>query len=130
MSDASEFSRRHVLKTMAAIPLAASVAATQSQDEPAAPAPAPSQNHFANSPAALHPFDYRDVRLLPGRFNDQYIATRAFYLAVPNDDILHGYRARAGLPAPGKNLGGVVRRGIGYRVWAVAQRDGAHRQVH
>src|SRR5208282_4759641 len=31
---------------------------------------------------------------------------RAFYLAIPDDDLLKGFRARAGLPAPGKELGG------------------------
>ena len=31
---------------------------------------------------------------------------RRFYLAIPNDDLLKGFRARAGLPAPGNDLGG------------------------
>ena len=28
------------------------------------------------------------------------------YLRIPNDDLLKGFRQRAGLPAPGKDLGG------------------------
>lgn len=54
----------------------------------------------------LEPFDYQHVRLRPSRWKEQVDAARAFYLAVPDDDILHGYRRAAGLPAPGTPLGG------------------------
>src|SRR5581483_4018542 len=54
----------------------------------------------------VEPFDYHGVRLGASRWRDQYLAARAFYLAIPDDDILHGYRATAGLPAPGAPLGG------------------------
>lgn len=54
----------------------------------------------------LEPFDYRGVRLLPGPFADRLAATRAFYLSVPDDDIVKGFREKAGLPAPGTHLGG------------------------
>ncbi len=63
-----------------------------------APAPA--------SRIKIEPFDYRGVRLLPSRWQQQYQAVRDFWLAIPEDNILHGYRAAAGLPAPGKPLGG------------------------
>ena len=33
----------------------------------------------------------------------QVEGAKAFYLAIPNDDLLHGFRKRAGKPAPGKN---------------------------
>ena len=56
--------------------------------------------------ARLEPFDYRGVRLRPSRWQGQYAAGREFYLGVPDDDILHGFRAAAGLPAPGRPLGG------------------------
>jgi len=59
-----------------------------------------------NSRAVIQPFDYRDVRLRKSRWLDQYQSGRDYYLAVSNDDILHGWRAAAGLPAPGKPLGG------------------------
>jgi uncharacterized protein len=58
------------------------------------------------SRAVLEAFDYRGVRLLPSRWLDQFKSARDYYLGVSNDDILHGYRAAAGLPAPGKPLGG------------------------
>src|SRR5204863_755360 len=46
------------------------------------------------------------VTLGPSRWKRQVDGARAFYLAVPDQDILHGFRAAAGLPAPGKPLGG------------------------
>ncbi len=54
----------------------------------------------------LQPFDCVGVKLRPGRWQKQYEDARDFYLALSNDDILHGFRAAAGLPAPGKALGG------------------------
>jgi DUF1680 family protein len=57
----------------------------------------------------LETFDYQGVRLLPGRWQQQYQAAREFYYGIPDDDILHGYRVQAGLPAPGRELGGWAR---------------------
>jgi uncharacterized protein len=54
----------------------------------------------------IEPFDYQHVRLRPSRWNDQADTARAFYAAVPDDDILHGFRKDAGLTAPGTPLGG------------------------
>jgi len=31
---------------------------------------------------------------------------REFYLKIPDDNLLNGFRIRAGLPAPGQALGG------------------------
>ena len=56
--------------------------------------------------AFAQPFDYQGVQLAPGRWQRQMLAAREFYLGVPDDDILHGFRKAAGLPAPGKPLGG------------------------
>ena len=58
------------------------------------------------SRARIEPFDYRGVRLLKSRWLDQYQDGRDYYLNVSNDDILQGWRVAAGLPAPGKPLGG------------------------
>jgi uncharacterized protein len=55
---------------------------------------------------AIEPFNYDGVKLGNSRWQQQYQASRDYYLNVPNDDILHGYRAAAGLPAPGQALGG------------------------
>ncbi len=60
----------------------------------------------AASKIKIEAFDYQNVRLRGSRWQKQYQAARDFYLGVSNDDILHGYRAAAGLPAPGKALGG------------------------
>jgi DUF1680 family protein len=54
----------------------------------------------------LRCFNYEGVRLSVGMLNSQFQATRDYYLAIPNDDILKGFRQRAGLRAPGNNLGG------------------------
>ena len=54
----------------------------------------------------LHPFDYQGVRLLDGPLRDRMRATREFYLGIPDDDILKGFRRKAGLPAPGQDMGG------------------------
>ncbi len=54
----------------------------------------------------LEPFGYEGVRLLDGMLKKQYEATRDFYYNIPDDDILLGFRQRAGLPAPGKALPG------------------------
>jgi hypothetical protein len=54
----------------------------------------------------LEPFDYDGVQLRPSRWLSQLQTAREFYLQVSDDDILHGWRLAAGLPAPGKPLGG------------------------
>ncbi len=59
---------------------------------------------------AIHTFNYDGVRLGRSRWNDQYTRARDFYFNVSNDDILCGFRAAAGLPAPGKPLGGWCER--------------------
>jgi hypothetical protein len=59
---------------------------------------------------AIEPFDYRGVKLLKSRWQLQFQHAREYYLAISNDDILHGWRAAAGLPAPGKPLGGWCAR--------------------
>jgi uncharacterized protein len=54
----------------------------------------------------IETFDYQGVKLRPSRWQRQYKSARDFYIGVADDDILHGWRAAAGLPAPGKALGG------------------------
>lgn len=65
------------------------------------------------APVALEPFDYKGVRLLPSRWRSQMEAARNFYLAVSDDDILHSWRAAAGMPAPGQPLGGWCSKNSG-----------------
>jgi len=52
------------------------------------------------------PFEYHGVQLAPSRWQRQMAAARDFYLHLSDDDILHGFRKAAGLPAPGAPLGG------------------------
>lgn len=66
---------------------------------------APGASEQANR-RVIEPFDYRGVTLEPGPLRTQVDEVRRFYLALPDDDLLKGFRARAGLPAPGKDLGG------------------------
>ncbi len=54
----------------------------------------------------LQAFDYGAVTLTGGPLGAQAQSARDFYLALPEDDLLNGFRQRAGLPAPGKPLGG------------------------
>ncbi len=54
----------------------------------------------------LHQFDYTQVQLTGGPFAEQYDAVHAHYLALSNDRLLKVYRQRAGLPAPGEDMGG------------------------
>jgi DUF1680 family protein len=54
----------------------------------------------------IEPFNYRGVTLDPGSLKQQVDEVRKFYLAIPSDNLLKGFRTRAGLRAPGKDLGG------------------------
>src|SRR5262249_37018087 len=49
---------------------------------------------------------YRGVTLHPGPLKRQVDEVKKFYLAIPDDDLLKGFRTRAGHPAPGRDLGG------------------------
>ncbi len=54
----------------------------------------------------LSQFDYSQVQLTGGPLAEQYDALHAHYLALSNDRLLKVYRQRAGLPAPGADMGG------------------------
>jgi hypothetical protein len=54
----------------------------------------------------IQSLNYQGVRLLPGPMKTRYEQTRDYYFHVPDDDILKGFRRRAGLPAPGRDMGG------------------------
>jgi DUF1680 family protein len=58
----------------------------------------------------LATFDYKGVALEGGPLRRQFDEVREYYLRIPNDDLLKGFRARAGLPAPGVELGGWYTR--------------------
>jgi len=71
------------------------------------------QTSGSSSRIRLEPFDYQGVRLLKSRWQQQVQGARDFYFGLSDDDILHGFRAAAGLPAPGKPLGGWARTSTG-----------------
>jgi len=54
----------------------------------------------------LRQFAYEDVQLTGGPFAEQYEALHAHYLSLSNDRLLKVYRQRAGMPAPGADMGG------------------------
>jgi DUF1680 family protein len=97
-------SRRNFVKTLAASSLAPFVSkVTLAADK--------TQNSVSSkddliSRCRLQPFNYEGVRLSAGMLNAQFRATRDYYFAIPDDDILKGFRQRAGMRAPGKDLGG------------------------
>lgn len=60
-----------------------------------------------DSPAAvLNQFEYGDVELLEGPLREQFDRNHAFYAALDEDRLLKPFRQRAGLPAPGEDMGG------------------------
>ena len=56
--------------------------------------------------AVLQPFHYDSVTLLEGRFQTQFHEMLEYFLALPDDDILYGFRRRAGKETSGSELGG------------------------
>jgi DUF1680 family protein len=54
----------------------------------------------------LAQFGYGDVALLEGPLRQQFDINHAFYLALDEDSLLKPFRQRAGLPAPGDDMGG------------------------
>lgn len=54
----------------------------------------------------VHEFPYGAVRLTGGPVKDHYDRIHAHYLALDNDRLLKVFRQKAGLPAPGPDMGG------------------------
>lgn len=55
---------------------------------------------------SISQFGYGDIELLPGPMRQQFDANHAFFLALDEDRLLKPFRLRAGLPAPGEDMGG------------------------
>jgi hypothetical protein len=90
-------SRRTFLKSSAAAVLATATSRKVFSIDSAAPLAAP---------PPLHQFAYGEVELLPGPLRDQFQTNHAFYAALDEDRLLKPFRQRAGLPAPGDDMGG------------------------
>ena len=54
----------------------------------------------------IEPFDYAGVTIDGGLLRAQLDDVAHIYLALSDDDLLKGFRTRAGLPAPGNDMGG------------------------
>ena len=64
----------------------------------------------ASARCRLKTFDYQGVTLDGGPLRRQFDEIREYYLRIPNDDLLKGFRTRAGMAAPGTDLGGWYTR--------------------
>jgi len=93
--------RRDFTKLLAGIPGAAFLPRLLKAESPIHPAKASSL-----PTSFLEPFNYSGVRLLDSLFKKQFSQTRDYYFNISDDDILKGFRQQAGLPAPGKHMGG------------------------
>jgi len=60
----------------------------------------------SDSRQPLRTFDYSQVRFTGGPFAEQYSILHKHYAALSNDQLLKVYRQRAGLSAPGADMGG------------------------
>jgi hypothetical protein len=61
---------------------------------------------YQGNPHFLEEFGYGDVTLAPGRAQTQFEQTQAVLLGLNDDSLLKPWRLRAGLPAPGPEMGG------------------------
>jgi hypothetical protein len=93
-------------KTLAASTFAMSLAfAVLSEAETVRAAPVQARAE-PRGRALLATFGYRGISIDGGPLREQLDRVRAFYLRIPDDDLLKGFRARAGKPAPGLGMGG------------------------
>ena len=60
----------------------------------------------AEGQTALQEFNYADVDLMPGPAQTQFEQTQSVLMGLNEDSLLKPWRLRAGLPAPGPDLGG------------------------
>ncbi|HEY3706158.1 MAG TPA: beta-L-arabinofuranosidase domain-containing protein, partial [Terracidiphilus sp.] len=58
------------------------------------------------APPALEQFGYGEVELLPGPLAAQFRTNHAFYAGLDEDRLLKPFRQRAGMRAPGDDMGG------------------------
>ncbi len=53
------------------------------------------------------PFEFEDVKLLPGLMYDEFIEVRDYFMSLSNDNLLYGLRQKEGIEnPPGKPIGG------------------------
>ena len=59
------------------------------------------QLYAADARRKLELFDYSGVSLLNSRLKSQHQSARDLFFNIPNDNLLLGFRQRAGITAPG-----------------------------
>src|SRR5579875_1660797 len=91
--DAAKFSRRNFLQGVAT---AAAIAGFSSKRAAQA----------LPDRGKLSELDYSAVRITAGPLREQFNRIHAAYFALDNDRLMKAYRQRAGLPAPGEDMGG------------------------
>jgi len=94
-------SRRDFLKMSAATALATAASHSFARGEVSA-----AQSASPESAKPLELFGYGEIELLDGPLKQQFDANHAFFLARDEDMLLKPFRDRAGLPAPGEDMGG------------------------
>lgn len=72
---------------------------------------------LGNISLKLYPMEYADVELTDSMFKKQFDEMVDYFLNIPDDDILLGYRRRAGLPHPGTELGGWYCNDASYNIY-------------
>ena len=68
--------------------------------------PGPRSRADGPGPAPLEQFEYGEVELLEGPLRRQFDANHAFYGGLDEDALLKPFRQRAGVDAPGEEMGG------------------------
>ncbi len=104
-------SRREFIKTLAGAVIAPHLiqdaAISKSSDPDSRVGHSTVADWTSRSPKVyLEAFEYAGVQLRDGRLKKQVDETRNYYYNLPNDDILIGFRRRAGMPAPGNEFSG------------------------
>ena len=96
---ATSMSRRHFLHCSACATAAAGTAGAVGFSGIAMAAIPPGRE-------VMKEFPYGAVQLTRGPVKEQFDSIHAHYLALDNDSVLKVFRQAAGLPAPGKDMGG------------------------
>lgn len=111
MTPSSVHSRRAFLQFLAALGLPMSW--SQKLASHAAVAPSGAQPKPAITPI-LSELDYSQVQLCDSVLNLQFVSTIDALMQISDDTMLKPYRERAGLPAPGKEMGGWYENFAGF----------------
>src|ERR1035437_9145658 len=100
----SKYTRRRFLSLSAAVAGAAALASRPYRTL-ASPARESATTSIAVTPA-IRTFDYNQVELLEGPMRQQFDTNHEFFLRLYEDRLLKPFRQKAGMKAPGEDMGG------------------------